>query len=425
MVDLGVQLSEPLSGRISETNLTSMGHGMRIHLLKTVLGPNPEDTFESIQIDLSELPYPRSRQSNKQDKATADRLLGDTARLVLDLRELEVDLTIRPASTTADGEGSGTSVKEWMQASNTFASSDKVATDVPEAMLGMIGLVDSVAEAEKQNEAHLSQLLAILKPSRVKLTEICLAEDADVKMLSDPPGPAFIDPSRPLVYTGRMPTIIAGNNYFTKPNQVLNYLEIGPWIPVSDRCETEYKFVCSRWQIRVLAIRVAWPDKKLLKRSSSIPLPEILWDRTMGFSAMINGETGPTVSGSEESVKTRIVLILDRAKYAAKIADELDNLAYEEGKASALRGSTDTKSHLKAFKEMVYFVCPQASQEVKHIFSVCSKKKKKKDKADGAPKRAQADGGKVVDLPPLAPSPKSKLDEICTDGNVESSREHV
>jgi hypothetical protein len=407
MVDLGVQLSEPLSGRISETNLTSMGHGMRIHLLKTVLGPNPEDTFESIQINLSELPYPRSRQSNKQDKATADRLLGDTARLVLDLRELEVDLTIRPDSSSADVEGRVTSVKEWIQASDTFATSDKVASDVPESMLPMIGLVDSVAEAEKQNEAHLSKLLAILKPSRVKLTEIYLREDADVKTLSDPPGPTFIDPSRPLVYGGRMPLVIAGNSYFTKPNQVLNYLEIGPWIPVSDRCETEYSFVCSRWQIRVLAIRVAWPDKKLLKRSSSIALPEILWDRTMGFSAMINGQTGATVSGSEESVKTRIVLILDRAKYAAKIADEIGKLAYEESKASALRGSTDTKSHLKAFKEMVYFVCPQASQEVKHIFSVRSKKKKK-DKADGAPKREQADGGKVVDLPPLEPSPKSK-----------------
>jgi hypothetical protein len=45
---------------------------------------------------------------------------------------------------------------------------------------------------------------------------------------------------------------------------------------------------------------------------------------------------------------------------------------------------------------------------VKHIFSVCSKKKKKKDKADGAPKREEAVGGKVVDLPPLEPSPKSK-----------------
>jgi hypothetical protein len=403
--DIDVQLSEPLSGRLSETNMTSMGVGMRVHLLKTVLGTKPEDTFQSIQINLSELPYAPSRQPDKQDKAKADRLLGDTARLVLDLRELEVDLTVRPASFPSDDCGNKTTVKEWVQASGTFSTSDKVAMDVPESMLPMIGLVDSIPNAEKQNEAHLARMLAVLKPSRLKLTDTCLADDANVQTLSDPTGPAFIDPSKPLVYAGRMPMAIAGNDYFTKPNQVLNYLEIGPWIPVSDRCETEYSFVCSRWQIRVLAIRVAWPDKKrLVKRSSSTPLPGILWDRTMGFSAMITGQNGAAVSSSKESVKTRIVLILDRAKHAAKIADELDRLAQEEGKADIHRGSSDAKSHLEAFKEMVYFVCPQTSQEVKRIFYVHSKKKKR-DQADIAPKKERAGRGKVVDLPPLEPSP--------------------
>lgn len=215
-----------------------------------------------------------------------------------------------------------------------------------------------------------------------------------------------------------MPLVMAGNSYFTQPDQILNYLEIGPWIPVSDKCETEYSFVCSRWQIRVLAIRVAWPDKKrqgLIKRSDQSPLAEILWDRTMGFSAMINGQTAPS-SRSGESIKTRIVLILDRAKHAAKIADELDRLAEEERKTSAARGSNDTQAHLEAFKEMIYFVCPDSSHEVRQIFSVRSKKKGKKDKVDTV---AGHEDGKVVDLPPLKPSKKREARK------AETGRDHV
>ena len=411
-----LQLSGPLAERLSEDIFTTIGPGMKAHLLRTILGPDEKDNFESIQINLSDLPFASTVPPEKSDRSAAAQMLGDTARLVLDLPDLEVDLTIRPVATSSTNDDAMASVREWVQASDFTRW---ISMDVPRPLLSMIGLLDSVGESEKGNEKHLAQVIAILKPSRLKLACEPLDEGSGTSKLSDISTPDFFDPTAPLLYAGRMPIVMAGNEYFTKPKQILNYLEIGPWIPVSDRCETEYGFVCSRWQIRVLAIRVVWPDKKrLIGRANKSPLPDILWDRSMGFSAMINGQTGSSCATEDEPIRTRIVLILERAKYAAKIADELNTLAENESPANSARQSEDTRTRLDALKEMVYFVCPNSSQEVKHIFSVHSKKKSR-EKGGKRPKKERAEEGKTIDLPPLKPDRDEKA------AKVNNRQEHV
>jgi hypothetical protein len=345
-------------------------------------------------MDLTALPHSRTTLPEASDVDRAEAQLGEAARLVLDLKELEVDLTVRPAALE---ENEMVPVREWLEGSELLSAMRTICEQVPAALLPLLGMVDAVEESQKQNENHLARLLAILKPSRVRLLEtppISSLEEGETARQN------FCDPLLPLVFTGRMPLAIAGNTYFTQPSQILNYLEIGPWIPVSDRCETEYGFVFSRWRIRVLAIRTRWPEKKgMLKRSSKSPLPGILWDQTMGFCAMMAG------TNDTDGLNTRIVLIMERVKHAVKFAEEIDKLAKKEMETEDKAMAKYAKSRLKSFKKMMYFVCPEAGQEVQRLFPG-SKDKRQTETSKGKrnkQKRDELKGEREIDLAPLEP----------------------
>lgn len=383
-----------LSGQISSTTRSHISEGLSAYLLSIPSDPEGRSVTQSIQMDLTDLPHSRINPPEVSDVDRAEAQLGEAARLVLDLKELEVDLTVRPATLEESGM---VSTREWLEGSNTFSAMTTICQQVPAGLLPLLGLIDAVGESQKQNEMHLARLLAILKPSRVRVLEtppMSSPEDGEINRQN------FCDPLAPLVYAGRMPLAIAGNTYFTQPNQILNYLEIGPWLPVSDRCEAESGFVFSRWQIRVLAIRTRWPEKKsMLKRSSKSPLPGILWDRSMGFCAMMAGTNGT------DGLNTRIVLIVERLKHAVKFAEEIDKLAKKEMDTEDRAMAKDAKSRLKSFKKMMYFVCPEAGQEVQRLFSG-SKDKRQPVKPKGErhrQKRDKLEFERETNLPPLEP----------------------
>ena len=384
-----------LSEQISSTTRSHISEGLSAYLLSIPSDPEGSSLTQSIQVDLTDLPHSRTTPPEAPDLDRAEAQLGEAARLVLDLKELEVDLTVRPAAL----EGSGmVPVREWLEGNERFSTMRAICDQVPAALLPLLGMIDAIDESQKQNENHLARLLAILKPSRLRLLETPPASSLEEGETNN--RHTFCEPLFPLVYTGRMPLAIAGNTYFTQPSQILNYLEIGPWIPVSDRCETEYGFVFSRWQVRVLAIRTRWPEKKgMLKRSSKSPLPGILWDQTMGIYAMMAG------TNVSDGLTTRIVLIMDKVKHAAKFAEEIDKFAKKEMELEDKAMAKNVKSRLKTFKKMMYFVCPEAGQEVQRLFPG-SKDRRQTEKSKGKrtkQKRDEPGAEREIDLPPLEP----------------------
>jgi hypothetical protein len=358
---LSVDLLNDRSAQVSD--------GIWLEVLKAESTSPSQGDFRTLHVVFSALPFDLVAKPNSTAKDTVTKMLVRVARLVLDAGPMELDVDFRSADPVEGGikyaePAGGDSIPNHLL--------PLITKDVPDGLLPLLGLAETHPRAEHHNKAFVTQILAVLKASRIRISNLSPHHDDRHQWES----------ARPLIQVGRMPLALAGNAYYTKPRHVLNYLEIGPWMPISNQCETEYRFPFASWQIRVVAFRLApYLKRGLLSRSRrENPIPGIFWDPSFGFVAMMSRPEAEET----ERVKTRIVLIVDDLKQTTEFAVKVEQIAASE--TAMMADASEVAARLRMFKKMFYFVCPGVTSEVNRVWSEARKAKKlKRDQAEDRP----------------------------------------
>lgn len=421
-----IAIAEHLHVQLFEFPIDDVG-GVQQSLQVTLTGLPFSDTGASVAITgASNDPTELMLAAQIKTRDDAIMALAKCATLALETREIELDLAIRPfeqAAIPVEDPSSSTSspdipppvdIREWLQASElntTFPYSTGFATILPANLIGLLGLQILQSDVADNDSTYFSQLLAILQASRIKFSTTPYSSHT-----SSLPSNRFpYDPLQPFIYTPGLPLAGAGNAYFNKVDHTLNYLEIGPQIPITDHSTVlsqepanpegdkvkKYWFPFVDWHIRVLAIRYI-PASQQEGHTTEAIIPKILYDPKFGLERMLKGKSKKLLSKSEERVATRVILIVDSDDIAAGFAKNIKKIVKSDMQAEK-KVAEASKRRYKLFKQMMYYVCPMQGADVKKIWNGEDKAKV----IEGAPLAEQDayDGiepdGNVIDLPPL------------------------
>lgn len=352
--------------------------------LFTIAADDPGSPDQSLKVSLSMLPFQSDTDNSPLQSEAAFEALVKTAKVVLAVKHLEVDFEICPPSRSTPDPNTIDTQPDIK--TGRFGSASKLFTSrYPEHMAGLLGAANPppTHAGLNDNERYLRDLLKVLKPARLKLSSVAQSIEPEHHSPVNKNLPCAWEPSptRPLVFAKRMPLAMAGNDLFTQPGQVLNYLEIGPWIPISEQCGTEHWCPFTKWQVKVLAINMVRrppppPSDSSREEKTTSALPGILWDPAFGFVSMLQGESS-TIHGSRDVLstevaqppeptrpvlKTRIVLLCDTTRDAARFANQVVKLAALDPR------DPDLARRFKRFQKSIYFVSPETGSRVQKVF---------------------------------------------------------
>lgn len=331
-VSESVSLSESIQG-------DSIYPGLHYTLIETTL-----DDEQRIDFTFTRCPTIDPRESNKeQRRKPLTDALATTWKVLEDYPDRTISLLIRSRdrSDTEEKHRVADLVKDSDYHTATFrkAMPRKMPTNVSD-MLGY-GAIRTVGT---DDSFFLRELLLILRPRKL------------VFRISTPQN----DPERFLIPSTKVPLVPAGVKIFRNRKHAIDTLEVGPLIPISRDCGTEYHFIFAEWRIKTLMIDcqnvIVASNNTSPEGSSAITVASILFDPDYGFVRMMAGmqsdQEGRTESG------TQIVLMMKNKNCLEDFRHHIEFLSgQQESKSSArLNYAANPAYRLELFQRKMFYL---------------------------------------------------------------------
>jgi hypothetical protein len=211
----------------------------------------------------------------------------------------------------------------------------------------LLGHGFGIATEERDYAFFLSQLLNTLHPGTLVVS--FLPSDQPYESTE-------IDFERCLLPAKQMPLALIGNKLFRNSKNILDTLEIGPFIPVSQDSGSKYHFAFAEWCINTLVIRYegATGSGEPSKTEGRKILPSILFDLTYGFVRMMSGSQGNEEEGRGSG--TKIVLVVPDEAQVKRFRKTVEGRAkIRDGEEEDDSDFSNHASRLELFKRKLYY----------------------------------------------------------------------
>ncbi|KAJ9107910.1 hypothetical protein QFC19_002653 [Naganishia cerealis] len=343
-----------------------------------------DEEDEELEFILSDFPFVDSAEEDKEvRRKLLTHAIADVAKVILKLPYLPIRLVVCPRDSDLGEVKEDVNLetdKPRGKASEFCKVGDMVRDTgygalvyrqllpkkIPSTMAELLGHNDISSKEEHDRTWFLVELLGALKPRKIAV----LMESRDTAP-SDMP----IDPERCLVPAKKMPIVIAGAKVFRSQKRALEDFEIGPYLPISQHCNSKYHFAFAEWRIKKLTV---WyegitgeaPGQPLRDTSGSKLVPNIMFDPSYGFLRMMAG-TQADDSAKPRDRGTEIILVVKDEMHIDSFRQEIEWLAKQTVPYQQLKvGGLDPLARLELFRAKVFYTAStEANQVVKRVWS--------------------------------------------------------
>lgn len=302
------------------------------------------DAEQQIDVTFTRCPTIDTNESNKEKRRKPFmEALAATRKVLEDCPDRAISLLICPRDGSDEQEKY--QVVDLMQDSGYVTGSFRrsMPQEMPSNISDMLGY-RSLRTAGTDDNFFLRELLLILRPRKLVFRMSTFQHD----------------PERFLIPAKRVPLVLAGAKIFRNRKRAIDTLEVGPLIPISRECDTEYHFIFAEWRIKTLMINcrdiLIASEKTSQEGSGTMSIASILFDPDYGFVRMMAGlqsdQEGRTEGG------TRIVLIMKNKYCLDDFRHHIEFLSDQrESKLSARLSHAANPAHrLGLFQRKMFYL---------------------------------------------------------------------